>query len=620
MKRGRWALQWGIPLILPAVAAAQQTWVGPNLVANPGFEQTDDRGMPTDWTLSAQPAGCATFGVDTQVFLVGGSALRTDLPGQGSASLRSKPIPVEGGRRYLFSVAFRSTGFGPVGEFSGVDASVGIDWLDAAGNGLLRVPAVGFPYNASEWDLRDQFVQAPPQAAQAVITLGFSNRSQDVAHENIPSSLWLDAMQLRPYDPPPTPDWARQKVPRIVEGGVSTSRIQAYQLSRLNMAGGKWSTIVNDPGSTYGSSITSPDGVGPGIMAHSPYFAGTPPGLYRAVLRSKVADTARPEKVGAVDVGSELASGRAQLDLCPKDFPAANTYAEFGMDFILRTAGYWMFRVYTEGDQEFTADTVRVFPLALLEDRQLLDLYPGSEGAIPAGLKPKRGSPFTGLLVAGLTYDYFRIVDAFHLAGWDMKLDTVPVCKSRSQSFPGFPEMPAELFGHNVIYLCDVDVSGLTLRQKHMVAEYVRRGGGLIVFGGHKALDRGSMRGSLLEEVLPVTCREGLPPLLHFPEGAPLARSALHPLTEYTDFADGSVCFYLHDVQPRPNAQVLVTAGDRPAIVIGRVGQGRVACVAMACLGSPREGQTPFWQWSSWLLLLRDLSWWVAGEDEHFGT
>jgi hypothetical protein len=38
----------------------------------------------------------------------------------------------------------------------------------------------------------------------------------------------------------------------------------------------------------------------------------------------------------------------------------------------------------------------------------------------------------------------------------------------------------------------------------------------------------------------------------------------------------------------------------------------------MTCFGDPAEGQTPFWQWNYWVLLLRDLSWWVAGEDEHF--
>jgi uncharacterized membrane protein len=209
-------------------------------------------------------------------------------------------------------------------------------------------------------------------------------------------------------------------------------------------------------------------------------------------------------------------------------------------------------------------------------------------------------------------------VDAFHLNDWDMKLDTEFIRKSRSQTFPGFPETPEALFAHNVIYLCDVDASGLTLRQKHMIAEYVRRGGGLIVFGGHKTLERGSMRGSLLAEVLPVTIGEGMPPLLHFPRGAPVVKGAGHPTTDSADFSGDPVCFWMHDLPARSEAQTILTVEGKPAVVVGRIGQGRVACVAMTCLGSPAEGQTPFWQWSSWLNFLRDLSWWVAGQDDHF--
>ena len=243
------------------------------------------------------------------------------------------------------------------------------------------------------------------------------------------------------------------------------------------------------------------------------------------------------KEAGAMDVFSEFASMRAELHLFPKDFPAANTYQEFSVDFILRSAGYWGFRVYTQGNQPFTADIVKIFPLALLEDKQLLELYPGSEGAIPAEIQPRRNAhPFTGLLVAGALYDYYRIVDAHHLSGYDMKLKMVPIRKGRSQVYVGFPETAQELFDHNVIYLCGADLTALTLRQKNMLAEYVRRGGGLIVFGGHKALDRAGLKGSLLEEVLPVTGGAGLPPLVALPGGAPLVRGAAHPVTQFADF------------------------------------------------------------------------------------
>ena len=65
--------------------------------------------------------------------------------------------------------------------------------------------------------------------------------------------------------------------------------------------------IAADPQATYDSVISSPEGVGRGIMAHSPYFTNAPAGLYRALLRAKVAkntgdkDTPILEELCALD-------------------------------------------------------------------------------------------------------------------------------------------------------------------------------------------------------------------------------------------------------------------------------------------------------------------------------
>jgi uncharacterized membrane protein len=610
-------------------------WVGPNLLANPGFEAAAASGLPKDWTLTATPAGSAKFSLDRQVFLVGKAALKAEVPDTGSAAVRSRPTPVEAGKWYLISVGYRSTGFGEKGKYSGVDGYVAVTWNDASGKQVGSSPGISFPYNAVDWDLGDRFVQAPAGAAELVLTASVNNHSQQQIGKNIPSALWLDGWQVRQYNPPPTPAWALEKVPRIVEGGLSTARVQAYQLSTQNMAGGKWSAIAADPQATYDSVITSPEGVGRGIMAHSPYFTNAPAGLYRALLRAKVAKNAGDrntgdKEAGAIDVFSEFAGIRAELHLFPKEFSAAGAYQEFSVDFVLRTAGYWGYRVYTEGSQPFTADIVKVFPLALVEDKQLLDLYPGSEGSIPADVQPRRTpQPFAGLLVAGAMYDFYRIVDAHHLSGYDTKLKMVPIRKGRSQVYVDFPATAKELFDYNVIYLCGADLTALTLRQKHMLAEYVRRGGGLIVFGGHKALDRAGLKGSLLEEVLPVTGGAGIPPLVALSGGAPLARGARHAVTQFADFKSAPVCYYMHDLKAKPGAETIITVGERPGLVVGKCGKGRVAAIAMTCFGgpdeprtretaSPQAASTPFWQWRSWVVLLRDLAWWVAGQDEHF--
>jgi uncharacterized membrane protein len=131
-------------------------------------------------------------------------------------------------------------------------------------------------------------------------------------------------------------------------------------------------------------------------------------------------------------------------------------------------------------------------------------------------------------------------------------------------------------------------------------------------------LDRAGLKGSLLEEVLPVTGGTGIPPLVALPGGAPLVRGAAHPVTQFADFDTPPVCFYVHDLEPRPEARTIITVGGKPGVVVGTSGKGRVAVIGMTCFGSPAGSQMPFWEWGSWIPLLRDLAWWVAGQDEHF--
>ncbi len=42
---------------------------------------------------------------------------------------------------------------------------------------------------------------------------------------------------------------------------------------------------------------------------------------------------------------------------------------------------------------------------------------------------------------------------------------------------------------------------------------------------------------------------------------------------------------WLHDLAPKSGAQVALTAGGRPALILGESGKGRVALLALAPLG-----------------------------------
>jgi len=594
--------------------------VGSNLIPNAGFETVDTDGVPAGWRPTLHPAGCGKAGADTDVVLAGKTSLKLALHGSGNAHLASPATPVEGGKTYLFSIGFRSEGFGRKG-YEGVNAYMHLAWADAEGKSLGASASISFPYTPSDWDLRDRFLKAPAGAASARMALTFHNGSQKHSGENVPSTLWLDGVQLRQYAPPPTPEWAKRKVRLIVDGAPDTQRVQSYQLAGQRSVGGKWSKVVSDPDSTHGTAIVSPKGAGRGVMSHSAYFTGARPGLYRAVLRCKVSDHTGKEPAGDLSISSEFASARAVLRVLPSHFDSANTYQEFSVDFFLRTSGYWYFVVHTGGNQTFTADTVKVFPLAVLSDRELIEIYPGSDGTIAPALKPKRDGPLSVLLTAGLMYDYWGFVEAVRMTGLKSDTQCVWVSQGRSQTYSGFPNTAEELFRFDLVCLCNIDVTCLTLRRKRMLVEYVRRGGGLIVLGGHKSLDRGGMGGSLLDEVLPVACpKSGLPPLARFPEGASLVKADDHPVTRALDMSGDPRCFWMHDVPMREGARALVRVADKPAVVVGRFGKGRVACVLLTCMGDPPPGATPFWQWPGWAVVLRNLCQWTASRDMDANT
>jgi len=52
----------------------------------------------------------------------------------------------------------------------------------------------------------------------------------------------------------------------------------------------------------------------------------------------------------------------------------------------------------------------------------------------------------------------------------------------------------------------------------------------------------------------------------------------------------GAAANWLHELQPKPGATVALTAGDRPALVLGTHGKGRIAMLALAPLGEDIPG------------------------------
>jgi len=60
---------------------------------------------------------------------------------------------------------------------------------------------------------------------------------------------------------------------------------------------------------------------------------------------------------------------------------------------------------------------------------------------------------------------------------------------------------------------------------------------------------------------------------------------------------------YYHDVQPKPGATVLLTAGGKPVLTVWKCGRGTVYAMTGTPLGESVDG-TAWWKWDGWQTLL----------------
>ncbi|MBI4023848.1 MAG: hypothetical protein HY360_02640 [Verrucomicrobia bacterium] len=599
--------------LFAADEAAAIPWLEANLAPNPDFEEVAEDGRaPKDWTAQITPDSGATGETDPAVFLKGNRSLKIDVPKSGAqVTASSSPIPIEGGTTYLFSIALR-----------GVPTYPWIQWLDenqkSVGNCNFHCPS------APSWDLRDAFKQAPANARFAQIGFTVGNDGQKPNGKNEPVTLWIDAVQFRKYLPPPTPDWAKGETVRVVAGGKTDTRVASYFVgiddTFQERRGGSWSQIVNDPEAERGTALQARTEAKQGYMALTGHFPALPAGLYRARARVKIPPVKEIGAVGELVIGSQHTYIRQELPFVPSP-EREDKYTHFETDFIIWDSGYWSLGLITYGKVAFSVDSLKVFCLAELQDRQLLTVYPGSEGALPADLKPARFDavgndprhPLKGLVVAGLGYDRFKIAEVFHVLRLNTETKVVWVkTDSGATTFSGFPEDPRDFFQYSIIYLCNVNMRALALKDKNAIREYVKRGGALVVMGGQQSYERGGWRGSLIEETLPVEAAPQLRGgLTCAPKGQALKINRKIPWLEAISTASSPLVYYLHAVAVKPSGQVLVEAGDKPFLVTGAYGEGRVVCILGIPWGDTGPQATPFWEWNDWVDLLREVCWWA---------
>lgn len=192
-----------------------------------------------------------------------------------------------------------------------------------------------------------------------------------------------------------------------------------------------------------------------------------------------------------------------------------------------------------------------------------------------------------GVTVARAEHWTYREKRGFNLAGWTK---------------------PEDLAGYDLVILSNVDLKTLPLEQRDWLRGYVQAGGSLLMTGGPYGLGRGGWQESdLIEQLLPVK--------LHGydlrPADVPLPLALAQGGFLKGKWDDRPVTLWLHEVEPKPGSAVQLKAGDKPALITGTAGKGKVAVLALTPLGEMPAGGLGWWQWPGWDDLLSQTAQWL---------
>jgi len=243
----------------------------------------------------------------------------------------------------------------------------------------------------------------------------------------------------------------------------------------------------------------------------------------------------------------------------------------------------------------------------------------------PKVLKLKRAGRYNYWYVEGFMDHAYDIVSAvrltcqYHPDRMLWKRAFVAYNGAFGNRLSGFPYDYEELLKYNVAILGGAKQDALNDVGIEMLSDYLTAGGGMLVLGGPMAYSNSGLAGTKLSEMWPVAVSDK-PFAIANVDAAQIKVAEEVPFLEDLDWSRSPKVKYLHEVTVRPSGKVILTAGDKPFLVIGETGprKARVACVLGAPIGTLERGRLPFWEWSDWKYLLRQVLWWLGGNDHHF--
>lgn len=191
-----------------------------------------------------------------------------------------------------------------------------------------------------------------------------------------------------------------------------------------------------------------------------------------------------------------------------------------------------------------------------------------------------------------------------------------------------FPSTPEAIAVFDVVILSDVGVNTLLLPDKtfvrsergsnrlHLIRDYVKGGGGLLMVGGYLTFQgieaKGAYYGTAVEEILPVSL-SAHDDRVETPQGVlPTVLSQTHPIL--AGVSDWPHFLGYNRTKLKPDAELLVAVDEDPFIAAATFGGGRSAVFTSDC--GPHWGPPEFVAWSHYGRMWSNLVTWLGQREE----
>lgn len=200
-----------------------------------------------------------------------------------------------------------------------------------------------------------------------------------------------------------------------------------------------------------------------------------------------------------------------------------------------------------------------------------------------------------------------RTIDGARFSGED--IGYTPGFIINTNGLTDFPYEYDRLFNYRVLVFANCDTTIPRRVGSSIVANYLKRGGGLVLTGGDSAFTaEWNDPKHEFDDFVPV-----IPRFFNIKRGTLQITSPLagHPVFNGIDISNLPYVYYYHDLELKPGlpSKVLLKAGDKPFLIeLEREGQ-RTMALLCAPFGDPAKnaGKPPYWDWSEWQKLVANI-------------